>query len=147
MNIRRYLISTAERQQYTLFFKIKSTDINLLSSLVCLSDKNGRFCIMIGQIACQSNSLWRVNYYLWRTVTYNIGGCYSHRMMWRGQRNGKKTRLWDTSWTSCGTQLELECHVFRMVFHERDAIKRLVKRVYIYKEKQWKSSVVKCKSL
>ncbi len=31
------------------FFKFKSSNVNLLSCLVCLSDKNG---IMIGQIAC-----------------------------------------------------------------------------------------------
>ncbi len=39
MNIRRNLVSTAERCQYTPFVKFKSTDVNLLSSLVCLSDK------------------------------------------------------------------------------------------------------------
>ncbi len=31
-------------------------ECNLLSSLVCLSVKKGRFGIMIGQISCQSNS-------------------------------------------------------------------------------------------
>ncbi len=39
MNIKRYLVSNAKRRQYTPFFKFKSTDINLLSGLVCLSDK------------------------------------------------------------------------------------------------------------
>ncbi len=33
----------------TPFFKFKSTDLNLLSCLYCLSDKNR---VMIGQIAC-----------------------------------------------------------------------------------------------
>ncbi len=62
MKIRRYLVSTTERRQYTPgFYKFKCTDVNLLSCLVCLSDKNGRFGIIIGQIACQSNSLRRVN--------------------------------------------------------------------------------------
>ncbi len=62
MNIRRYLVSTAERRQYRPFFtKFKSTNVNLLSCLVCLLDKNGRFSIMIGQIACQSNSRQRVS--------------------------------------------------------------------------------------
>ncbi len=32
-------VSVAERCQYTPFFKFKSTDVNLLSCLVCLSDK------------------------------------------------------------------------------------------------------------
>ncbi len=62
MNIKRYLVSTAERCQYTQFFKSKSTNVNLLSCLVCLLHKNSRFGDMIGQIACQSNSLRRVNY-------------------------------------------------------------------------------------
>ncbi len=50
MNIRRYYISTTERRQYTPFFKFKSTNINLLSCLFCLLDKNGRLCIMIAQM-------------------------------------------------------------------------------------------------
>ncbi len=48
---------TAERRQYAPFLKMKSTDINLLSWLIGLSDRNGRSSLMIGQIACQSNSL------------------------------------------------------------------------------------------
>ncbi len=56
-NIRRYLVSTVERLQYTPFFKFKSIDVKLLSCLDCLSDKNGRFGVMIDQISCQSNSL------------------------------------------------------------------------------------------
>ncbi len=40
-------------------FSSSSPDVNLLSCLGCLSDKNG---VMIGQIACQSNSLHRVNW-------------------------------------------------------------------------------------
>ncbi len=42
---------------FLFFFKFKSTNVNLLSCLVCLSDKNSRFGGMIGQITCQSNSL------------------------------------------------------------------------------------------
>ncbi len=59
MNIRTYIVSNVERRQYTPFFK--STDVNLLLSLVCFSYKNGRFGVMIGQIACQSKYLRRVN--------------------------------------------------------------------------------------
>ncbi len=32
----------------TQFLKLKSTNVNLLSCLVCLLDKNGRLVIMIG---------------------------------------------------------------------------------------------------
>ncbi len=52
----------AERCQYTPFVKFKSTDVNLLSSLVCLLDKKGKIFVMIDQIACQSNSLQKVNW-------------------------------------------------------------------------------------
>ncbi len=51
--------ATTETCQYTPFFKFKSTNINLLSILVCLSQNCGRFGIMIGQITCQSNSWQR----------------------------------------------------------------------------------------
>ncbi len=57
MNIRRYLVYLMKiscfnpESQCTPFFKFKSTDVNLLSSLVCLSDKNGIFSVIIGQIA------------------------------------------------------------------------------------------------
>ncbi len=37
------------------FFKFKLTNVNLLSSLVCLPDKNGRFSIMIGQTPCEGS--------------------------------------------------------------------------------------------
>ncbi len=43
-------------REKTTFFKFKSTEVHLLFHLVCLSDKNGRFGIRIGQIACQSSS-------------------------------------------------------------------------------------------
>ncbi len=57
------IVSTAERCQYTPFFTFKSTDNNLLSHLVCLLDKNGRFgVIMIGLTGCQTNSLRSVNW-------------------------------------------------------------------------------------
>ncbi len=39
----------------------KSTDVTLLSGLVCFLDKNGRLSVMIGQITCQSNSMQRVS--------------------------------------------------------------------------------------
>ncbi len=39
LNNRRYFISTLERHQCTPFFKFDSTYINLLSCLICLSDK------------------------------------------------------------------------------------------------------------
>jgi len=42
-----------------MFFKFKSSKVNLLTLLTALSDKNGglgEWRIMIGQIACQSNS-------------------------------------------------------------------------------------------
>ncbi len=55
------LVSTAKRHQHTTFFTFKSTNVNLLSCLFCLSDKNGRLGAMIGQLACQSNSLQRIN--------------------------------------------------------------------------------------
>ncbi len=32
-------VSTAERHQYTPFFKFKSTEVNLLSCLICFLDK------------------------------------------------------------------------------------------------------------
>ncbi len=48
MNIRSYLL-TAEHA----IFHVQSTDFNLLS---CLVRQNGRFGIIISQIACQSNS-------------------------------------------------------------------------------------------
>ncbi len=52
-----YFILTAERRQYTRFFKFKSTEVNVLSCLICLFvGQNGRFGVMIGQIACQSSS-------------------------------------------------------------------------------------------
>lgn len=38
MKLRRYLVSTVDKRQYTIF-KFKSTDINLLSCLACLYDK------------------------------------------------------------------------------------------------------------
>ncbi len=38
MNI-TYLISTVERHQYTEFFTFESTEINLLSCLICLLGK------------------------------------------------------------------------------------------------------------
>ncbi len=49
LTLRKDHVSTMETCQYTPFFKFKSTDINLLSCLVCLSDKNGRFGVMIGK--------------------------------------------------------------------------------------------------
>ncbi len=61
MNIRGYLVSTVERCQYTQFFKYKSTDVNLLLSGLFVR-QNGRLGVIIGQIACQSNSLRRVNW-------------------------------------------------------------------------------------
>ncbi len=82
MNIRRYLVSTVERWQYTPFFKFKSTDVNLLFCLVCLSDKNGRFHVMIGQIACQSNSQRRVN---WQSLIWSdsaVTGNCNHSFNW-----------------------------------------------------------------
>ncbi len=57
-----------ERRQCTPFFKFKSSNINLLSCLVYFLDKNGRFSVMIGQIACQSNSMRRVNSAMYRMV-------------------------------------------------------------------------------
>ncbi len=48
----------------TPFFRFRSTKVNILSCLVCLWGKNGRFSVMIGQIACQSNPLRRINWAL-----------------------------------------------------------------------------------
>ncbi len=67
MNIRRYLVSSAERRQYTKNFKF--TDVNLLS---CLVRKNGRFGFMISQITCQSNSQRRVNCLIIKMLNDNI---------------------------------------------------------------------------
>ncbi len=39
INIRTYFISAAVRCQYTIFFKFKSTEMNLLSCLICLPHK------------------------------------------------------------------------------------------------------------
>lgn len=45
-----YVFSTTERPQYPLFFKVKSSDINLLTFLSGLFARQyGRFNIMIGQ--------------------------------------------------------------------------------------------------
>ncbi len=38
----------------TQFFKLESTNVNLLSGLVCLSDKNVCSGVTVGQIACQT---------------------------------------------------------------------------------------------
>ncbi len=63
------------KTQYAPFFKFKSTKVNLLSCLLsclfCLSDKNGRFCVMNGQIASQSSSLWRVS---WIDYDFRLNG-------------------------------------------------------------------------
>ncbi len=63
MNIIKYFISTTERHQYTQFFNFKSTKVNLLSCLNLFVGQDDEFCVMIGQIACQSRSLRTVNYY------------------------------------------------------------------------------------
>ncbi len=55
-----YCFTRGKTSKHTIV-KFKPSDMHLLSSLVCLSDKNGRFSIMIGQITCQSNSWQRVN--------------------------------------------------------------------------------------
>ncbi len=61
MNIRRYFFNRRKTSIYTTSFKFKSTEVNLLSCLIGLSGKqDGGFGVTIGQIACQSSSLWAV---------------------------------------------------------------------------------------
>ncbi len=81
----RYLISTAERHQYTPSFKFKSTDVNLLSCLVCLSNKNGRFGIdwsyrrsinlpVKGQLTMECNKHYTVSWFICILISYRCLG-------------------------------------------------------------------------
>ncbi|MGL5903893.1 MAG: hypothetical protein ACRCZO_14530, partial [Cetobacterium sp.] len=49
-----------ERRQYTPFFKFNSTEVNLLTT-GCFVGQNGGCGVLIGSIACQSNSRLKVN--------------------------------------------------------------------------------------
>ncbi len=60
MNIRTFFISTAERHQYTQFFKFKSTNINLLSLLIYLSDKMADMALwlvrlLVNRVLCEGS--------------------------------------------------------------------------------------------
>lgn len=60
MIIRRYLVSTTERCHYTLFIKLKSTNVNLrlydkMIRQIMIGIWFSRCCIMIGQITCKSS--------------------------------------------------------------------------------------------
>ncbi len=61
MNVRRYFISTVETRIISFFIiqvQFHLSSFTLLPDLFVGLD--GGFSVMIGQIACQSNSLWRV---------------------------------------------------------------------------------------
>ncbi len=53
-----YFISTTERRQYAEFFKFKSTEVNLLSCLICLSGKMADSALLLVRS--------HVNRFIWR---------------------------------------------------------------------------------
>ncbi len=60
-----YLLVTQNEHQEVLYLNRGKTSVHTISkfrSTVMFVGQNGRFDIMIGQIACQSSSLWRVVY-------------------------------------------------------------------------------------
>ncbi len=63
-------VSRFNRGKMSIIYTICQVQVNLLSCLVCLSDKNGRFGVVIGQITCQSNSLWGVNWVLYLNTPF-----------------------------------------------------------------------------
>ncbi len=68
MNIITYFISTAERRQYTQFFKFKSTEVNLLSCPICLSGKMMDSALLlarspVNQALCEWSILLTINFF------------------------------------------------------------------------------------
>ncbi len=70
MNIRKYFVLTTERPQCTQFFKLKPT-ILIYSPGCFVYQINGVLILMIGQIACQSISMQRVNWQ-WKKMSQSL---------------------------------------------------------------------------
>ncbi len=56
------------------FSQHSSNEVSLLSCLVCLLEKNRRLG-MIGKIACQPNSLWRINWKEQHKTLLELSNC------------------------------------------------------------------------